>query len=232
MTLKYIFPGNIFHLIGNHDGGNIENDVVSLCVRKPEEDKPEDYFLLYLDRLTKINKTYSRKLISKYLDLFKSMALISFLSCDGKLFCGVHGGIARPLRGEEKTYGYIDTLSDLTDELKVNNKGETIISNILWSDPLTEEEDQYEHTRRFGFKEEEFHTYAETIGIDYLIRGHEAFEYGYKLFFNEKVYCIFASGAVYRDTENINKITAYPWVKPIILKVDKDKGISIINLNE
>lgn len=232
MILKYIFPGNIFQLMGNHDGGNIEKDVVSLCVRKPEEDATEDYFILYLDELTKINNTYSRILIEKYLELFNTMGLVSFLSCHGEIFCGVHGGIPRPFREEQESFGYISTIRDLTDELKVNNKGETIISNILWSDPLEGTEDKYEHTRRFGFKEEEFYLYSEQIGIDYLIRGHEAFEEGFKYFFKERVCCIFGSGAVYKEGKNINSVTAYPWVNPVILKVDKTNGKNIIRLNE
>lgn len=40
-VLKYIFPGNIFLQKRNYDGGEVQEDGVKLCVRKPEE----DYFL-------------------------------------------------------------------------------------------------------------------------------------------------------------------------------------------
>lgn len=232
MSLKYIFPGNIFLLMGNHDGGKIEGDIVSLCVKKPEQDKPEDYFMLYLDNLTKMNHSYSRELIGKYLSLFNSMAIVSFLHCDGKNICGVHGGIPRPLREEGEVYGYISALSDLTDESKVNNKDETIISNILWSDPLGDREDKYNHTRRFGFTESEFNNFADVLGIDYLIRGHEANKEGYKTFFKDKLYCIFGTGQVLKDGIEINPSTAYSWVKPKVLKVKQQEGIKLVDLRE
>lgn len=231
MILKYIFPGNIFLLMGNHDGGNIKNDIVSLCVRKPEEDKSEDYFIYYLDELTKQNVRYDRNLIEKYLKLFQSMAVVSFTKCDGKIFCGVHGGIPRPLREEKAIYGYISSLSDLTDESKVNNRDETIINNILWSDPLGDREDKYNHTRRFGFTDDEFNHFADILGIDYLIRGHEANEEGYRIFCNGRLYCIFGSGQVLKEGKESNPSTAYPWVKPKILKVERNQGINIIDLH-
>lgn len=232
MSLKYIFPGNIFLLMGNHDAGKIENDVVGLYVKKPEEDKPEDYFFLYLDGLTKRNSSYGRELISKYISLFNSMAVISFLKCDGKCICGVHGGIPRPLREEKALFGYIKTLKDLTDEDKVNNRDETIINNMLWSDPLGDREDVRNHTRRFGFTEEEFKLYAEIIGIDYLIRGHEANEAGVRTFFEDKLYCIFGSGRVMLKDKDVNLSTAYNWVSPKLLKVKKHEGLELVDLSE
>lgn len=231
MSLKYIFPGNIFLLMGNHDAGKIKDDVVGLCIKKPDKDKPEDYFFLYLDGLTKINPSYSRELISKYLSLFNSMAIVSFLQYDGKNICGVHGGIPRPLREEKQLFSYIEALRDLTDEGKINNRDETIINNILWSDPLGDREDKYNHTKRFGFTEKEFNLYAELVGIDYLIRGHEANEDGFKTFYKDKLYCIFGSGRVMSEGKDVNLSTAYNWVKPKILKVKKHENFEIIDLS-
>ncbi|WP_346939212.1 metallophosphoesterase [uncultured Clostridium sp.] len=63
LILKYIFPGNIYLIKGDHDGGFREGDGVKLCVGKPLEDKMEDYFILFLDILTKKNGSFSKELI-------------------------------------------------------------------------------------------------------------------------------------------------------------------------
>lgn len=231
MVLKYIFPGNIFLLSGNHDGGDMKDDEVSLCIRKPTEDKPIDYFILYLDEITKKNPTFPREIITKYLQLFKATAVLAFVSYRGHIISGVHGGIPRPLRGEENIYGYITSLSRLTDESIINFMGETIINNILWSDPIEVHIDPYENRRRFGFREEEFNRFSEIIGIDILIRGHQVKENGFESFFNDKLYSVFSSGAILEEGININPSTAYEWVKPKIIMLGKDKLINIMDLN-
>jgi len=231
MILKFIFPGNIYLLRGNHDGGEVDEDVVKLCVRKPEEDKEEDYFLLYLNDLDHKNRSFPRKIIGEYLKFFNSMGIMAFVNFEGAMISAVHGGIPRPLRENENVYDYISCLRDLTDDSKINSRGETMINNILWSDPLIHDIDKYENTRRFGFREEEFNIFSETIGIDILIRGHEAHEDGWKSYFNDRVYCIFASGTIFAEEKNINHSTAYEWVNPVILKLGRDKLINIMDLN-
>ncbi|MFR1708570.1 MAG: metallophosphoesterase family protein [Clostridium sp.] len=228
MILKYIFPGNIYLLKGNHDGGFIENNNVKLCIGKPVEDKDEDYFILFLDILTKNNKSFSRNMITRYLDLFNSMAIISIIMIKEEVILGVHGGLPRPKRMGQKAYEYINAIYDLTNESIQDNIGKTIVQNILWSDPLRYGKELRENSGRFRFKEDEFYEFCSMFGIDILIRGHEAHENGCEEYFNDKVYSVFSSGCIMEDSYNINFSTAYEYVKPKIIKVNLKDGIQVL----
>ncbi|MEG0611070.1 MAG: metallophosphoesterase family protein [Clostridium sp.] len=230
LTLKFIFPGNIFQLQGNHDCGIIENDVIKLCIGKPVEDKDEDYFLLYLDNLSKINGSFSRKLIAGYLSVFYSMAIIAIVNNKEQTILGVHGGLPRPDRTKENIYGYISNIKDLTDETIVDVTNRTIVHNMLWSDPLRGGYSLREDSGRFRFKEEEFSSFANLIGIDLLIRGHEAHENGCEKYFNDKLYSVFSSGVIIKDNENVNLVTAYKEVNPKIINVNVNKELSLIEV--
>jgi len=172
LILKYIFPGNIYLIKGNHDGGFLESDGVKLCVGKPLEDKMEDYFILFLDILTKKNGSFSKDLIKKYLELFNSMAIIDIIIMKDKIILGAHGGLPRPHRERKDIYGYIKSIMDLTDESIVDNIGKTIVQNILWSDPLRGDQELREDSGRFRFKEEEFYEFSRILGADILVREH------------------------------------------------------------
>lgn len=228
MILKYIFPGNIYLLKGNHDGGFIENNNVKLCIGKPVEDKDEDYFILFLDILSKNNKSFSRNMITRYLDLFNSMAIISIIMIKEEVILGVHGGLPRPKRMGQKAYEYINAIYDLTNESIQDNIGKTIVQNILWSDPLRYGKELRENSGRFRFKEDEFYEFCSMFGIDILIRGHEAHENGCEEYFNDKVYSVFSSGCIMEDSYNINFSTAYEYVKPKIIKVNLKDGIQVL----
>ncbi|MEG1254457.1 metallophosphoesterase family protein [Clostridium sp.] len=230
LILKYIFPGNIFLLRGNHDGGTIENDVVKLCVRKPEEDEDEDYFLLYLDNLSKTNGSFSRKLIIEYLKLFYSMAIIAVVNSKENTILGVHGGLPRPDRSKENVYGYISSIKDLTNESIVDGMNRSIVHNMIWSDPLRGNLSLREDSGRFRFKEDEFVTFSELLGVDLLIRGHEAHENGCEKYFKDKVYSIFSSGIIVENNENVNLFTAYEDVTPKIIKIDHKKQVVLVEV--
>lgn len=226
LLLKYLFPGNIYHLQGNHDGGKYVDGEVKLCVKKPEEDKEEDYFLLYLQKLSRENKTFDKELIGEYLTLFYSLAAMAIVYKNNTGYLCIHGGIPRPRRQEEKKYNYITSLKDFSSMDILDNMGDTIIHNMLWSDPIRAEEELDEVHRRFNFTEEEFESFISLLGIDYLIRGHEAHESGCELYFNNRLYSVFSSGAVMEKNKNINEETAYEKVSPKIISL-KGKDLDV-----
>ncbi|MEW8993680.1 metallophosphoesterase family protein [Clostridium sp.] len=228
LILKYIFPGNIYLTKGDHDGGFLEGDDVKLCVGKPLEDKMEDYFILFLDILTKKNGSFSKELIKKYLELFNSMAIINIIIMEDKIILGAHGGLPRPHREEKDIYGYIKSTMDLTDESIIDNIGKTIVQNILWSDPLRGDQELREGSGRFRFKKEEFYEFSRIFGVDIFIRGHEAHENGCEKYFDNGVYSVFSSGSIIENGRNINLSTAYDYVSPKIIKIDLKKGIQVL----
>jgi len=228
LILKYIFPGNIYLTKGNHDGGFLEGDGVKLCVGKPLEDKMEDYFILFLDILTKKNGSFSKELIKKYLELFNSMAIINIIIMEDKIILGAHGGLPRPHREKKDIYGYIKSIMDLTDESIIDSIGKTIVQNILWSDPLRGDQELREDSGRFRFKEEEFYEFSRIFGVDIFIRGHEAHENGCEKYFDNGVYSVFSSGSIIENGRNINLSTAYDYVSPKIIKIDLKEGIQVL----
>jgi len=228
LILKYIFPGNIFLIRGNHDGGIIEGNGVKLSVRKPLEDNPKDYFILFLDILSKNNGSFSRDIIKKYLELFDSMAIISIIIMGNKVIMGAHGGLPRPHREKEKVYEYIKSIKDLTNVSIKDSIGKTIVQNILWSDPLRDRRELREDSGRFRFKEDEFYEFCTLFGVDIFIRGHEAHENGCEKYFNDGVYSVFSSGQIIEEGNNINFSTAYEYVNPKVIKFALKEGIKVL----
>lgn len=228
LILKYLFPKNVFLLRGNHDGGSIKDDEVKLCTRIGEDENENDYFLMYIYNLTKVNSTFSFKMIEKYLKFFNSLCNIAFISQKNISILGVHGGIPRAKNKDSDFYNYIGCISDLTNEDIVDIRNDSIMDNILWSDPYDNQGDFREDSKRFNFTYEHFEEFRNIIGFDILIRGHEAEIEGYKRFFDDKLITLFSSGMILKDNININDDTAYNDVTPKIIRLNKESEIEII----
>ncbi|MBU5437074.1 serine/threonine protein phosphatase [Tissierella sp. MSJ-40] len=232
LSLKYIFPENIYLLRGNHDGGYMENGKVKLWVKKPESDSEDDWFLLYMYNLANKNATFKLDIINKYLKLFDSLANIAFICHENINIMVAHGGIPRPRKGESRYYGYINSISDLTNENIKDHLNKTIVNNMMWSDPAVSGDDLRENNTRFRFLEEHFEEFRDLIGFDIFIRGHQAEKKGYRKFFNDRFITVFSSGMLLEGNKNINKETAYKSVNPKILKVNKEGEILILDMND
>lgn len=231
LTLKYVFTQNIYLQRGNHDGGSFENDEIKMWVRKPEKDLEEDWFLLYLYNLANSNKTLPISIIDKYLELFDSLSNISFILNENITIMITHGGIPRPRKDEDKCFGYINSISDLTNKSILDYLDGSIIKNMMWSDPSVSDEDLREDNVRFRFTEESFEEFRDLIGFDVFIRGHQAEPKGYHKFFNDRLITIFSSGTILSERGNINNETAYAKVSPKIININKQGEVSILDIN-
>lgn len=231
LTLKYLFPQNIYLQRGNHDGGFLEDGTVKMWVRKPDADSEEDWFLLYLYNLSNSNKTLPIDIIDQYLSLFNSLGNISFICHKNITLMLTHGGIPRPIKGEKGFFSYINRISDLTNESILDDLNGTIVKNMMWSDPSVVEEDLREDSVRFRFTETHFEEFRKCIGFDIFVRGHQAEPKGYHKVFRDGLITIFSSGSILVDDKNINNETAYSYVEPKMLHVNKDGEVLILDLN-
>lgn len=232
ITLKYLFPNNVYLQRGNHDGGSFEDGEVKMWVRMPDKDTYDDWFLYYLYELATVNKSLNMDIINSCLKLFNSLSNISFISLEDKNILLTHGGIPRPRWDHRGHYNYLKSISDLTNEDIKDNINKTITNNMMWSDPTTNNEDLNEDKGRFRFTEEQFEDFRKLIGFDILVRGHQVEEMGYKKLFEDKLITIFSSGTIISEDKNINSETAYSRVSPKIIHIDLNGELNIIDLNK
>ncbi len=219
LTLKYLFPDHIILLRGNHDGGILNEDrTITLPYRKPEEDSADSYFPLYLKNLSTVNSTFNPILLEKYLQFFNTLGAMVFIQYGSKIALGVHGGIPRPRWDGTSYYSYLASINDLTNETIKDNIGKSIVNNMLWSDPHDGQADLKENMGRFYFTEDHFYDFRTNLGIDIIVRGHQAVVDGITTHFNDGVYTIFSSGDKHIDMKP-NCETAYVGISPKVLEL-------------
>lgn len=231
LLLKYIFHENIYLLRGNHDGGTIIKDGVKLCVGKPKNELDEDYYLLYLYKLSKTNRSFSSHMINNYLNFFNSLCNIAFINSLSTTIMAVHGGIPRPRKENCTYYNYINNIHNLTDENIVDNINRSITHNMLWSDPWNNGDNLREDSGRFRFTVDHFEDFRKKLNFDLLVRGHEAEKDGYKKFFNGKLFTIFSSGSIFHNSKDINTETAYKDISPKMLRFTKNGEAILLDIN-
>lgn len=228
MILKFLYPEHIYLLMGNHDIGHIENNEVTLYLRKAEEDM--DYFYLYLNALNMKYDTVTDELVDLYLKFLNHLNVAAFIMTDKCHIKAVHGGIPRP--DFDDAFAYLKQFSQLTDGT-LDHHNISIKDSILWSDPSIQEPKPTIERKRFKFYQQQLENYLNHIGVDTVVRGHQAIETGCLELFDHQIYTIFSTGAINQGDENINPDTAYDFVTPKILKYEANKGLpmQIIPLN-
>ncbi|WP_425448126.1 metallophosphoesterase family protein [Dethiothermospora halolimnae] len=230
LLLKYIFPKNIFLLKGNHDGGKLVDGNMEMIVGRNKGSLDRDYFVLYTYNLAKENNTFDMETVKNYLRFFDSLPTVALINNKINILA-VHGGIPRPKKGGTGYYNHIKSLSDITNKEITDHIDRSVVHNMLWSDPCDDDNIPNRKTGRFRFYRRHFINFIKILGIDIIVRGHEAEEEGYKKFFNNKLYTIFSSGMILDDdNHNINDETAYEKIKPKVMKLNGGE-ISIIDIN-
>ncbi len=231
LSLKYLFPDNVILLRGNHDGGSYENGEIKLWVRTGEDDPAEKWFLLYLDKLSDINKTFPKSFVDKMIKFFDNLANLAFIKKNNIIYLLSHGGIPRYKDTRGKYYAHINSISDLSNVNIVDILEKTIVQNMLWSDPALEGDELRVDNGRFNFTEEHFTEFRERIDFDNFIRGHQVKEDGFETIYNNRFTTIFSSGSIYNGEGNINNETAYERVDPKIISIGESGVINIVDLN-
>jgi len=229
MVLKLMFPDMVYFLTGNHDIGHIEDNKVTLYLRKAEEDM--DYFYLYIQALSEKDPGFSDELKSLYLSFMNNLNIMALITTPNTCIKAVHGGIPRP--DEQEGFGYLSNHKQFTDQ-SIDHLEFRIRDCILWSDPSIQHNQPTLGQKRFKFYENQLINFQDHLGIDTLVRGHQAVEDGYLELFDHRIYTIFSSGQILKDGENINKDTAYDFVMPKVLHYDFNQGMpmKLIDLND
>lgn len=225
LALKCCFPERVFLLRGNHDGGVLEGpNQVRLPYRKLDAEPDEDYLPTYLLKLGR-HFPQTKPLLEAYLDFFDTLGQLAFVKAGTRFTMAVHGGIPRPMKTPRGYFSYLTKLSDLSDRTLMDAYGRTMVQNLMWSDPYRGTGDLREGLGRFYFTEAQFEDFAQTIGIDQLLRGHEWMVEGYRMHFHRRLYTIFSSGVW--PGEGSNDMTAQEQVQARWARLTADGKIEI-----
>lgn len=233
LLLKYFFSNHIYLIRGNHDGGDITNGEINLPVRRDSNRCEDDYFGLYTYNLSKANNTFKMDTVRNYLRFFNSLSNLALFAFSNLTLMVVHGGLPRPNIDSSEFYCHINSISDLTNEKICDKNNMTVLHNMLWSDPCDELDIDRVNSKRFQFNKEHFMEFSQMIGIDKVIRGHEAEPNGFKEYYEGRLITLFSSGKILNNrNENINNETVYRHVSPCIIKKTLEKDVVILDLNK
>lgn len=228
MILKIMWPEHIYFLTGNHDIGKIEDNQVTLYLRKVEEDMA--YFYLYIQALSEQDPHFSLNLKNLYIEFMNTLNIVAFIITPQTCIKAVHGGIPRPDHAEG--FDYLTHHHQLTDD-SLDHLKFRIRDCVIWSDPSIQHNQPTKEGKRFKFYENQLINFQDHLGIDTLVRGHQAVEEGYLQLFNHRIHTIFSSGQILKDGKNINTDTAYDFVMPKVLHYNYCKGMpmALVDLN-
>lgn len=117
-----------------------------------------------------------------------------------------------------------DSLKTMTTMLNANlllirNK---ILHDMIWGDPSTDEE-KYQVAGRFQFGSKQFDAYVKKNRLSRIFRSHEPIEYGFKSFYDNRLYTIFSTGGSQNDQ------AGYADVQPAFAIVNADGSYKIEN---
>lgn len=225
LSLKAQYPDYVYLLKGNHDGGVLQEDgSIVTPYRIPEEDNPLHYFPHFLKNYLELHEAGDLTLLKLYLKWFDTLPITAFIGTTDSsiiLEC-VHGGIPKPDIQADHPFHKLKRLSDLTHRTQKDELGHTTPDLLIWSDPHQGEQDMRLHLKRFKFTEAQYDAYAETIGIDGLLRGHQVVKDGLQPHFGGKVHTIFSSGH--------SSDTYYTHVSPKIVHLDTTLKLSAVSI--
>lgn len=226
INLEFFLPENIIVLKGNHElFVRDENGLIQSPMKGREKDS---YFFTFLNKLA-IHPQYKEiitiKFIESYASYFEALPIIALLDFQNlKIMC-VHGGLPRADLSTKDYYGKFDNLEDFFQEDKKDFTGGILANNFLWADPYDGNEMGFRNTShaRYKFDINQFIAFCKKFNIDLILRAHEAQDYGYKKYFNNRLISVFSTGG--KDINgNENKSSAYHNVTPNILKINLENN--------
>jgi hypothetical protein len=143
----------------------------------------------------------SEELLDLYCDVMSCLPVVAITE-NGII--GVHGGIPS---------SKIKSIDVLNDE-----DGRTYAREMTWNDPSEDVEMWDENSRgKFArvFGERAFDMFIDVAPVNVMVRAHEAFFNGFKLFFKNRLASIFSNGSERSES------SAYSYVEhPVFLRVD------------
>jgi diadenosine tetraphosphatase ApaH/serine/threonine PP2A family protein phosphatase len=161
LALKAEFPSRITLLRGNHEIPHVN---------------------YYYGFLVETIKKFSQNLYDKYCECFSFMPYSALV--DSRILA-LHGGLAEKLTDLKQ----IESLPK--GEMEPKNQ---IALQILWNDP-NEDISGFQPSIRGSmirdFGRDVFERFAETNGLDMIIRAHQYFAEGYHYYFDEKILSLF-----------------------------------------
>lgn len=172
--LKISNPNRVFLLRGNHETKEINSIYGFLDELKGKYDDYDDYDEIY----------------DKFNDVFDKLPVAAVLDCGiTQIFC-VHGGICPSER-----YNGVLKLDELENLQKVEPTRNSILENVLWSDPENRGVEFAESYRGAGYKfgPSAVGKFLGENNLDYIIRAHETVQNGIREEFDGKVKTVFSA---------------------------------------
>ncbi len=174
--LKILFPKKVFLIRGNHD--------VSDYNLLPEEGFWQECLGKYSGDASDLHAS-----VSRVFDWLPIAAVIN-----DKIFC-VHGGIPNAASGVPLTN--LCQISNIQRPITWQQTNGDLIDRLLWSDPWREEADTTGHSRKKMYDETDVDSFFAATGCTRILRAHEGWQNGYRMFLNNKVISIYSAANQY-----------------------------------
>ncbi|MGB9709021.1 MAG: metallophosphoesterase [Infirmifilum sp.] len=162
LLAKREYPDKVFLLRGNHESREM-NEVYGF--------------------LREMLNYYDYEVYELMLKVFSNMSVAA--TVNNEIFA-VHGGIAKGLYSANQIENLPKSEHNIDDE---------IIFQMLWNDPSEEVEDFAPSPRGWGiylYGRKPVESFLEESGLKFIVRAHEPFPEGYKIFFDGKLISIFS----------------------------------------
>uniref|UniRef100_A0A914Z7F7 Serine/threonine-protein phosphatase n=1 Tax=Panagrolaimus superbus TaxID=310955 RepID=A0A914Z7F7_9BILA len=181
LAMKVRYPKHIYLLRGNHETRAVNKmyGFFDECKRRFPDDKKNELWTLYQH-------------------VFNCMPMSAVIG--EKIFC-THGGISEDLLSW-KQFDRINRPTDITDL--------GLLTDLVWADPCNETK-RYEMSPRgisMVFGQTAVEDFFANLGIELIVRGHQAVQEGYEFSADKKCLTIFSAPAYCGEQDNLAGILA------------------------
>jgi len=199
-------------LRGNHDNINYEQGKGFYTSHRPHETL--DFFKNY----------FKEKTIFKIKEFFDFLPYFAITKINKQKFIFVHASIPKEC--------YFDkfNLSELSKQklpLEKENEYKKMLESMLWGRATESDRKNQNLSDEISveFGSEQFKEFMKKYKLDFMIRGHDVFIDGYKIFYDSKMISLHSTGGYNNET------TAYSEIKtPSFAIIKKDGEILIENM--